>query len=101
MSQNEDLRYVILLTAEEGVEVNEELIRAHVAHLKQLEARGDLEFCGPFTDGTGGMAIIRAESIEAACAIAEADPFVVSGARTYDIGELEKSHSGNNHLGMG
>ncbi|HJM39048.1 MAG TPA: YciI family protein [Planctomycetota bacterium] len=101
MIENTDLRYVILLTAEEGVEVNEELVRAHVAHLKQLEARGDLEFCGPFTDGTGGLAIIRAVSYEAACAIAEADPFVASGARTCDVGELEKSHAGNNYLGMG
>ena len=79
----------------------EELVRAHVAHLKQLDQKGQLVLCGPFQEGKGGMVIVRVESLEQAKAIAEADPFVSSGVETYEIRTLEVSCEENNHLGMG
>ncbi|MCP4448185.1 MAG: hypothetical protein GY811_23035 [Myxococcales bacterium] len=47
------------------------------------------------------MIIARAASENEARLIAEADPFVTSGAETYELRRWELSRRGNNHLGMG
>ena len=51
-------------------------MRRHVAHLKQLERKGQLVLCGPFQDHKGGMVIVSVGSLDEAKAIAESDPFV-------------------------
>lgn len=98
---DEFTRYVILLSHARPELFSQDLVRAHVAHLKRLEDSGRLEICGPFSDHSGGMVILRAVSAEEARAIAEADPFVVSGTETYEIRRLELSCRANNHMGMG
>lgn len=80
---------------------SQDLVRAHVAHLKRLEDGGRLEICGPFSDHDGGMVVLRAVTAEEARAIAEADPFVVSGVESFEIRRLEVSCRANNHMGMG
>lgn len=96
-----DVYYLITLTKVPGCSLTHELILAHVAHLKQLEDAGRLVICGPFADGAGGMAVIQAESEEAARTIAEADPFVASGAETYTLRTFQRSSRENNHMGYG
>jgi uncharacterized protein YciI len=81
--------------------MTEELIRAHVAHLKALEGRGQLVLCGPFADHPGGMVVLKARSYDEARAIAEADPFVSSGAETYELRTLQLSCKENRHMGVG
>lgn len=93
------MRYVILLKPVEPL--TEPLIRAHVAHLRQLDAAGRLVLCGPFEDGTGGMVVIRAGSVEEARAIAMTDPFVASGAETCEVHPWHLSCEANNHMGFG
>ena len=54
-------------------------VERHVSYMAdQLEA-GRLAIGGPFLDDSGGMMALRAESPEAALAIAEADPTVQDG----------------------
>lgn len=96
-----DIRYVILLSHARPELFREELIRAHVAHLKRLEHDGRLDLAGPFPDGRGGMVIVRVASEDEARTIAEADPFVTSGAETYELRRWELSNRDNNHQGMG
>lgn len=61
----------------------------HLAYQAELERAGALAFAGPMSDETGedmqgmGMMIYRADGLEAARAMAEADPMHKSGARTY------------------
>ena len=61
----------------------------HLAYQAELERAGKLAFAGPMSDETGdhmqgmGLIIYRAESIEEAKALAEADPMHVSGARAF------------------
>ncbi|MCI2400501.1 YciI family protein [Aliiroseovarius subalbicans] len=61
----------------------------HLAYQAKLEREGKLAFAGPMSDETGehmqgmGLIIYRADSLEAARALAEADPMHGSGARTY------------------
>lgn len=42
-----------------------------------------------FTDGSGGMVIYKTESLEDCEALVKTDPYVVEGARTYQILERE------------
>ena len=61
----------------------------HLAYQAQLEQAGSLAFAGPMSDESGehmqgmGMIIYRAESLEAAQALADNDPMHQSGARNY------------------
>jgi len=73
-----------------------ELIRRHlVEHLHyviELEKADVLFASGPFSAGEDGrlgdgLTILRAENVEAARAIAEQDPFVRHGVRTFTIRE--------------
>jgi uncharacterized protein len=73
-----------------------ELIKQNLAkHLQfmiGLEKRGVLFASGPFTPGGGaligdGLTILRAVSLDEAKVFANSDPFVIAGARTYDIRE--------------
>ena len=61
----------------------------HLAYQAELERAGCLAFAGPMSDETGehmqgmGLIIYRAESLEAARALAEGDPMHKSGARSF------------------
>ncbi|WP_042197707.1 YciI family protein [Paenibacillus camerounensis] len=46
------------------------------------------------------MEIIRAASREEAVRIAERDPYVTSGIRSYELRTWGLSHAGNRHMGI-
>ncbi|SDL02203.1 YciI family protein [Aliiruegeria lutimaris] len=68
-----------------------EMLPSHLAYQAELEAAGKLAFAGPVSDESGeelhgeGMIIYRAESLEAARALAEADPMHSNGTRRYEL----------------
>ncbi|MBD9374803.1 YciI family protein [Rhizobium sp. ARZ01] len=55
----------------------------HLAYLNKLNDEGKLAFAGPFLgdDGkpTGSLVVVKAETIEAARTLAEADPYAKAG----------------------
>ncbi len=55
----------------------------HVAHLNRLNEEGKLAFAGPFLDAdgkpNGSLVVVKADSIEAARELAEADPYAKAG----------------------
>ena len=63
----------------------------HLAYQATLEASGHLAFAGPMSDEGGdemqgmGLIIYRADSLEAARALAENDPMHKSGARSFTL----------------
>lgn len=64
----------------------------HLQYMIGLEQRGALFASGPFAPGGGaqigdGLTILRAVSLDEAKVFANSDPFVIAGARTYDIRE--------------
>ncbi len=64
----------------------------HLQFMIGLEKRGALFASGPFAPGGGaqigdGLTILRAVSLDEAKAFANSDPFVIAGARSYDIRE--------------
>jgi uncharacterized protein YciI len=68
-----------------------EVLPDHFRHFGALEQDGTLFGSGPLTPPDGvaetyeGMSIVRAESLAAARAIAEATPMVRHGLRTYEL----------------
>ncbi|MNT20917.1 YciI-like protein [compost metagenome] len=78
--------------------LNKEIIKSHVEYLRGLESQGKLMLCGPFTDYPGGMVIILAEDLIEATNIANSDPFIVSGCKSYEIRTLKLANEENNYL---
>jgi uncharacterized protein YciI len=69
-----------------------ENLAKHLQFMIGLEKRGALFASGPFAPGNGaqigdGLTILRAVSLDEARVFANSDPFVIAGARTYEIRE--------------
>jgi uncharacterized protein len=69
--------------------LTKEIIKSHVEYLSGLESEGKLMLCGPFADYPGGMVIIQAENLNEATDIANSDPFIASGCKSYEIRTLK------------
>lgn len=93
------VRYVYLMSHRPGGSLTPRLVADHIEHLKRLDAAGQLVLCGPFKDFKGGMVVLKAESLEAARAIAEADPFITEGFETYELRAWELACAENGWLG--
>ncbi len=78
--------------------LNEEIVKSHVEHLKELKSQSRLVLCGPFSDYPGGMVVFLAEDLAEATKIAEADPFIASGYKSFEIRTLEQANEENNYL---
>ncbi len=63
------------------------IIEPHKVFLERLRHSGNLELAGPFTDKSGGAYLIRAENLEAAKAIAFADPVHTSHSSIVSVYE--------------
>ncbi|SDN22375.1 YciI family protein [Paenibacillus jilunlii] len=100
VNSDEDICYVIMLSPTPQDRRDMDIIRAHVKHLQELERSGQLVMCGPFSDSPGGMVIIRAESREEAEQIAQRDPYILTGIRSYELRTWGLSHAGNRHMGI-
>lgn len=92
------IRWAYLLTPVHLERMNRDLVEAHVAHLRGLDDAGRLELCGPFSGGHGGIVILRGVNEAEVQEIAETDPFVVSGAESFEIRRLESASRDNDYL---
>ena len=84
--------YAVLSQASATPEKLKTLLPAHLEYMIDLKRRGVLVASGPLADGEGppsgaGLTILRAASAREARELAEADPFVSSGLRTFQIKE--------------
>lgn len=61
----------------------------HLEFLTQQAEKGNVFAKGKFTDGTGGLVIYMAESYEAVEQLIKHDPYIMNGARDYEIHEWE------------
>jgi uncharacterized protein YciI len=52
---------------------------AHLAHLEPLVQGGKVLLAGPFTDGSGSLIIVEAESRAEVWKTVSADPYVIHG----------------------
>lgn len=84
--------YAVLSQPSHAPEKLKPLLPAHLEYMIGLEKRGVVFASGPLSDGAGppngaGLTILRAASAEEARALAEADPFVTNGLRTFELKE--------------
>lgn len=61
----------------------------HLSFLDDRRGEGLLHANGRFVDGSGGLVIYRAETFEEVEAWVKRDPYVVFGARDYEIHEWD------------
>lgn len=75
--------FLPMLDAEKSAEHRQE----HLDYLEQKYKEGVLTAYGRFVDGWGGMLIYSADSEEQAKEWAVNDPYVIKGARSYEVHE--------------
>lgn len=90
------MTYVYLMNNQKPI--NNEIIKSHVEYLRRLNSQGKLVLCGPFTDHPGGMVIILAEDFVEATNIANSDPFIASGCKSFELRTLEVANEENDYL---
>lgn len=83
--------FVVESTPQASPEELQAVLPAHLDYQREREAAGELFLAGPLSDPTGelmqgiGMIIYRAESMEAARALADGDPMHAKGIRSYTL----------------
>ncbi len=97
-SQNPIL-FAIILNKIEGKELARETIDRHIDHLRSLEAKGHLVLCGPFSDHPSGLVVVNARDKNEATILAEQDPFVKEGYRSFEVRTWKIACEENNYLG--
>ncbi len=91
--------YVALLMEKKQGTLDAELLKKHVAHLKDLESRGKLKLCGPFEDNEGALQVLLARNRREAERLVRADPFISEGYYgAYELRKLLEANEGNNWL---
>jgi uncharacterized protein YciI len=68
-----------------GKPLSEQPLQEHGRYMLDLHRRGVLRMAGGFADDSGGAALVDAASLDAARAIAEADPAVQSKVFVYRV----------------
>jgi uncharacterized protein len=84
--------YVVLSKGGAAPEAIVEHLPRHLEYMIGLEKQGVLFASGPLAEADGktrgdGLTVLRAANAEAARRIAEADPFVVNGLRSFELRE--------------
>ena len=77
--------YAVLSQPSSAPEKLKPLLPAHLEYMIGLEKRGLLFASGP--PSGAGLTILRAANAQEARALAEADPFVTNGLRTFELKE--------------
>ena len=83
--------FVVFTRPKAGKEAVQRHLGIHLEYQRELEKRGIIVAAGPLSDEAGqewtgrGLIVLRAESLAAARAIADADPMHRDGVREYDI----------------
>lgn len=88
--------YVSLMVNKNPLDTS--VVARHVSYLKRLDQEGLLVLCGPFIDEPGGMVVFRAGSMDEAHKIAQSDPFIHEGYKTYSIRTMEIADASNHYL---
>lgn len=79
-------------------ELNQAVMEKHVLHLKWLEENQTLLECGPYTDSSGGMILLKSTSETEAIELAEMDPFISGNYMAYELKSIKRATKENNYL---
>jgi uncharacterized protein YciI len=79
--------YYAAFLREQDPEKSKKYRDQHMAFLAKKGDEGKIFARGRFNDGTGGLVIYIANSLEEARKLAQEDPYISTGARTLDLHE--------------
>ncbi len=68
-------------------EKDSELLEEHIGYLNKYIENGKIFAKGPFTDHSGGLVILKVDTMEEARDIVENDPAIKEGSRKYTLKE--------------
>ncbi|MBP1970706.1 uncharacterized protein YciI [Virgibacillus natechei] len=81
------MKYFAVLLPMKDEEKSKEYRADHLAYLETKAKEGNIFAKGRFSDGSGGLIIYKAESLEEAENMAKQDPYVTSNARDLEVHE--------------
>ncbi|AKG74505.1 YciI family protein [Salinicoccus halodurans] len=67
----------------------------HLEFLSAGREEGSILMNGRFIDGAGGLVIYKGESLETVEKLVNTDPYIINGARNYEIHEWEMESNYN------
>lgn len=83
------MKYFAVFLPLKDAKKSQETRPEHLAFLKQMREEKKVLMNGRFTDGSGGLVIYVAEDQNQVEAWVKEDPYIKSGARSYEIHEWE------------
>jgi uncharacterized protein len=83
------MKYFAVFLPMKDEEKSKKFRAEHLTYLQEKVEAGNVFAKGRFVDGAGGLVIYMAESLETAEEMVKKDPYVVTGARSYEIHEWE------------
>ncbi|WP_050182109.1 YciI family protein [Domibacillus robiginosus] len=83
------MKYFAVFLPMKNEEKSQQYRAQHLDFLNQKRQEGKIFANGRFADEAGGLVIYRAGSLEEVEQIAKQDPYVIQGARGFDIHEWE------------
>ena len=83
------MKYFVVLLPMKDSDKSRDFREQHLSFLEKMRNSGRVVANGKFTDGSGGMVIYKAKSYEDCMTSVKMDPYVVEGARAYQIMEWE------------
>ncbi|MBU8877599.1 hypothetical protein BGM26_01180 [Bacillus sp. FJAT-29790] len=83
------MKYFAVFLSMLNQEKSKEYREQHLHYLDQKRREGKIFANGRFVDGTGGLVIYQADSFAEVEQIAKQDPYIVHGARNFEIHEWE------------
>lgn len=86
------MKYFACLLPMADAEKSQVYREEHLDYLAKQREQGRIFANGRFVDGWGGMVIYKAASIDEVRTWAEQDPYVIYGARTFEIHEWDMVH---------
>jgi uncharacterized protein YciI len=83
-------KYLVLSNLVADREKSAPYREAHLTYLTKLKNEGKLHIAGRFSDGTGGMYILTADTLEEAEQMAKNDPYHANNLRRFIITGWER-----------
>ena len=83
------MKYFAVLLPMKEADKSRDFRPQHLAFLEKMRNSGHVAANGKFADGSGGLVIYKAPSFETCEALVNTDPYIVEGARRYEIFEWE------------
>ncbi len=84
------LEYIVISNRIVQKEISGSFRAAHLDYLTQLKNSGKLKMAGKFSDGSGGLYILIADSYNEALEMANADPYHSNLFRNYTLKKWER-----------